>query len=163
MKALLLIVALWFSVFTHAEVSVGEIPPQDLGINRSGEKVSLSNMRGKVVVVTFWASWCPPCLKELPILERIQRHVGKDQLEVVAVNFREDKTVFNRVKRNWKEIQITVTYDRRSVASKKYGVKAIPHMFMIDKEGKVASMHVGYEEDQLPELVEELNQLLSRS
>lgn len=50
----------------------GDIPPDSLGVNRKGNPVTISQYRGKVVVVTFWASWCPPCRRELPMLANIQ-------------------------------------------------------------------------------------------
>lgn len=79
MNKILYVIAILLSFSLKAEIMVGEIPPSYLGKNRSGIEVQLSEMKGKVVVATFWATWCPPCLKEIPILEGIQRQVGKDR------------------------------------------------------------------------------------
>ena len=67
------------------KLNKGDIPPDYLGYDSSGEKVWVSDHKGKIVVVTFWATWCPPCLKELPVLERLQRRLGPDLIKVVGV------------------------------------------------------------------------------
>src|SRR3546814_3550694 len=73
----------------------GDIPPDVLGNDRDGNPVTVSQYRGKVVIVTFWASWCGPCRRELPVLGKVQSIVGRDHLEVIAVNFKEDRRDFN--------------------------------------------------------------------
>ena len=159
----LYVIALLLSFSLKAEIMVGETPPSYLGMNRGGIEVQLSKMKGKVVVATFWATWCPSCLKEMQILEGIQRQVGKDRLEIVAINFKENTRVFRKIKKILIDYQITLTHDRKGIISKKYGVKAIPHMFIIDKFGKVAKIHIGYGEKMMPQLIEELNELIAAS
>ncbi|MDE0056040.1 MAG: TlpA disulfide reductase family protein, partial [Gammaproteobacteria bacterium] len=67
-------------------MQVGDIPPPRLGTDRNGDRINLEEMSGKIVVISFWATWCPPCLKELPVLEAIHNSIGEDRLEVIAVN-----------------------------------------------------------------------------
>ena len=64
---------------------VGETAPSFIGYGLDGKKVLLDSFAGKVVVISFWATWCPPCRMELPVLERIQI-AGKGQIQVVAIN-----------------------------------------------------------------------------
>lgn len=160
MERLIVVVLLCLSFSLQADVDVGHTPSSYLGVNQHGDDVELENMTGKVVVATFWASWCPPCLKELPILEDIQRQVGKDELEIVAINFKESKKTYNAIKRKLKDLSITLTHDKRGAISKKFDVVAIPHMFIIDKSGKVAYIYRGYGEDSHERIVESLNTLL---
>ena len=162
MKLLVGAILLLSSFTLHAESFVGKFPPQDLGRSAQGEKVSLEDKRGKVVVVSFWASWCKPCLKELPYLEAIQQHVGKERLEIIGVNFKEDRQTFNKIKRQWKDRQITITYDSGGRISKAYQVQAIPHSLIINKDGIVEHQHVGYSEDQIVKMAEELDKLLAQ-
>ena len=160
MIRIICIITLFLSFSLKAEIKVGEFPPSYLGMNRSGDEVQLSNMKGKVVVATFWASWCPPCMKEMPILEGIQRQVGKDKLEIVAINFKQNKKIYRKIIKILKDIEITLTHDRKGKISKKYNVKSIPHMFIINKQGEIAHIHKGYNESMLPQLVGELNKLV---
>ncbi|MDT0583453.1 TlpA disulfide reductase family protein [Brumicola blandensis] len=161
MKLIIICALLFASSFSFADVEVGDVPPSYLGKNRNGDKVHLREMTGKVVVATFWASWCPPCLKELPILESIQRQIGKDKLEVVAINYQEDKKVFRKLKSQMKKMEITITHDARGTISKRFGVDSLPHMFIIDPRGKVAKVHIGYGESSQQKIVDELNELLT--
>ena len=112
------------------------------------------------MVVTFWATWCPPCLKELPVLERLQRRLGPDLIRVIAVNHRESKKKFRLIKKAFNDSPITLTYDKGNRISKKYGIKAIPHLVIIGKDGKISYQVRGYGEDSIDMLVEEINQHL---
>ena len=123
-----------------AEVLVGDIPPSYLGKDKDGERVELSEMKGKVVVSTFW---CPPCLKEMQVLEGIQRQLGKDKLEVVAINFKEGRKTYRAIVRNLEDFQITLTYDHKGKVANRYKVNTIPRMYIIDKSGRVSYVHKG--------------------
>ena len=163
MKNILWVAVLLFSVSINAKVSVGDMPPSYLGKDKNGDSIELSEMKGKVVVATFWATWCPPCMKEMELLEQIQRQVGKEQLEVVAINFKESRKTYKKIVKLLKDFEITITYDRKGRVANKYEIDAVPRMFIINKSGTVAYTHKGYGEDMLPKIIDELNGLLSSS
>src|SRR5579862_2156076 len=71
--ALLLSSVLAVPVSASSKLKVGDVPPDKFGKSASGERIHLADYRGKVVVISFWASWCPPCRKELPIMINLQR------------------------------------------------------------------------------------------
>ena len=122
--------------------------------------VRLSAAQGKVVVLTFWATWCAPCRKELPVLERLQSKLGKDRLLVYAVPYREpDQTYPGLVKaaRAW---QITLIDDKWGGIAAHYGIRAIPHLFLIGRDGRVAAEHTGYGEGSVEQLVADVNAAL---
>lgn len=137
----------------------GDIPPDSLGVDRKGNPVTISQHRGKVVVVTFWASWCPPCRRELPMLAHVQSIVGREHMEVVAINVKESRRDFLRVIRANKGIELTYVHDL-GVVSDQYGVSGLPNMFIIDREGRVAHVHRGYSEAVFERFIEEIMALL---
>lgn len=87
-----------------ASPAVGAPAPDFTAVNVvTGEKVNLGAQRGKLVVLTFWATRCGPCRKELPILENLQRKVGEDRLMVYAISFHESQDAARtRDKRGWR-------------------------------------------------------------
>lgn len=145
-----------------AAVKAGDTPPDYLGQDINGNAVNVSAYKGKVVVATFWATWCGYCRKELPVLERMQGVAGTGKLQVVAVNFHEENENFYKVKRAFEHSPMILTYDLDSQISKSYGVHVLPNMFIIDKQGKVAYVHVGYGEETLDQIINELNGLFAQ-
>ena len=139
---------------------IGELPPT-IGLkDRGGNVIDLAALQGKVVVVTFWASWCGPCRRELPMLGKVQEVVGREHLEVVAVNFKAPRRDFNAVIRATKDLDLTSVHDAPGVVSDRYGVTALPNMFIIGQDGLIAQTHRGYSEDVLQSFMQELLELL---
>ena len=139
---------------------IGEAPPT-IGLkDRGGHVLDLAALQGKVVVVTFWASWCGPCRRELPMLGKVQEVVGREHLEVIAVNFKEPRRDFNAVIRANKDLDLTYVHDERGVVSDRYGVTALPNMFIIGQDGLIAQTHRGYSENVLQSFMQELLELL---
>jgi thiol-disulfide isomerase/thioredoxin len=157
----LAIIALAFATVCQANPGQGDVPPDFLGHDRHGDDVRISNYHGKVVIVSFWASWCRYCLKEMPILAAIQKKVGPDHLQVVGVNHNDDLDTFNKIRNRWKDLDVILTYEPGDDhISKPYGVDVLPYMVMIGRDGRIAHIHVGYGEDDLDSILAELQDLL---
>ena len=143
-----------------AEAAIGDFPPDVVvGVTSAGKSVKPGDHAGHVVVVTFWASWCGPCRKELPILESVQEQ-GKGQIQVIAVNI-EDPATFKKASRILKDQQMLLANDRNGVAQRAYHVKGIPHMMLIGRNGKILDIRTGYAEAAIPGIVAEINAALS--
>lgn len=110
---------------------------------RAGGDVSLASLRGQVVLVNFWATWCGPCRKEMPLLEQIyQRYKGLG-FTLLAVNVEEDSGGADQ----WLKatpVSFPVLFDRDNRVSKLYQVTAMPSTVIIDRKGQVRFVHYGY-------------------
>ena len=144
---------------TAATLRPGDTPPAHLGHLPDGAAIETTQFAGKVLVVTFWASWCGPCKKELPLLEGIQR-TAKDKVQVVAVNI-EDGERFRVVARSLASLSLTLAHDWRNRAAEAYGVKGIPHMVIIGRDGKVVKVNRGYSEESVDRVIAEINGALA--
>lgn len=143
------------------KLHVGDMPPDSLGRTAAGDPVSLSKYHGKVVIVAFFASWCAPCRKELPILASIQTQATHDQMAVFEVDWKENAVQYNVIAQRLKEFDFTFVRDSNGSYGDLYDVDAIPHMILIGRDGRVAAIHVGYGEKAIPGLVKEINALLA--
>ncbi len=127
----------------------------------TGHSVELSELRGKLVIVNLWATWCGPCLREMPSLERLQSRLG-ERIAVLAVS--EDrggnKTVEPFIaKLGLKSVKIYI--DPKSEVGHAFGVRGLPTSFLIDREGKVLGRVEGAAEWDSPKILGVLEPLLS--
>lgn len=141
-----------------ATLKVGDLPPQKLTW-----QLKLSDYRGKIVIISFWASWCPPCRKELPILAAIQKQATRDKLVVFAVDSREDEDTFWQIRRALSGLDLTLLSDSAGRIGRQYDVDVIPHMVIIGRDGRIAAIHIGYGDSEIPMLVNEINSLWAQS
>jgi len=146
---------------TPGKVAIGDVPPPLVGVTADGDQVEVTQFAGKVLVVTFWASWCGPCMKELPMLEGIQKVAGKERMQVVAINI-EEREKFRKVSRALSSLTLQVTHDYLKKSSDAYGVHGIPHMLIIGRDGKVIAVHRGYGDSSLDSIIAEVNAALAK-
>jgi thiol-disulfide isomerase/thioredoxin len=113
---------------------------------------SLKDLRGKVVFLNFWATWCGPCRAEMPSMENLYSHLKSRGLEMLAVNLQEEnKDVAAFMKQN--NLSFPVALDRNGSIGDFYGVRAIPTTIIIDREGKMLSRITGSMDWNRPELI----------
>jgi len=145
---------------SYSKIKVGEAPPDYLGVDSSGQEIRISDFRGKVVVATFWATWCPPCMQELPILELAQRQ-EMNRLKVIAVNYKERERTFKKFREKTSDYQMVFTRGSRKII-RSYKVKALPYMVIVGKDGAVAYINKGYDKKMIPKLVDQLNSEITK-
>jgi thiol-disulfide isomerase/thioredoxin len=105
--------------------------------DKSGKKVALRSLRGKPVLLNFWATWCAPCVEEMPSLENLHKRV-KDHLNIVTVSVDEDWEAVNKFFP--KGTQLPVFLDASKEVPKRYGSDKYPETFLIDSQGKIAQL-----------------------
>jgi thiol-disulfide isomerase/thioredoxin len=143
---------LGYVIFTLVASSAALIPawseptgpaPNFTLTDRSGNFVSLEDLRGQVIMINFWASWCGPCREEMPLLEQIHQRYEALGFTLLGVNVEEnpdDGKAFLRER----PVSFPVLYDPQNGISKLYDVIAMPSTVIIDRQGNVRYLHHGY-------------------
>ncbi len=108
-----------------------------------GSTVQLSSLRGKPVIVNFWATWCPPCRAEMPELEEVWQKYKRGDLMLLGVNQGENAATVNRFKQQIVDFSFPVLLDTRREVGSLYGVRAMPTTFFIDAAGRIQDVKVG--------------------
>lgn len=126
---------------SYQELSKGVDAPDFTAELNNHESFSLSEQQGRVVLLNFWATWCSPCVEEMPALQQIYDEYGK-QVEVIAVNCAEDKKVVDRFIEE-KGYTFPVAYDETNEIAEKYPSAGIPYTLVIGKDGRVTEVFTG--------------------
>ncbi len=121
-----------------------------------GREVPLSDFRGKVVVLDFWATWCPPCKREIPDFIDLQRKYGPQGLQIVGIALDEPEKVADFVRQNGMDYPVLMGSDE--VAARYGGIEGIPTTFLIDRDGKIVNRFEGFRPKSVFE--EEIRKLL---
>ena len=122
--------------------------------NGQGEAMSLADFRGKVVLLNIWATWCAPCRREMPTLERLQADLGGPDFEVVALSIdRQGRQVVEDFYRELGLRQLRIYIDSSGKAPRELSAPGVPTTLLIDREGKEVGRLLGPAEWDSPEMV----------
>ncbi len=138
------------------------VGPQNLSLNLpglNGELINLQDYRGKVVLVNFWASWCPPCVHEIPSMNRLKKRFEGQEFEILAVNLGESRASVKQFADDFK-MTFPVLLDESGKAVKDWQVFAYPSSYLLDKNGHIKAALFGAVEWDNPEFADEINRLL---
>ncbi len=109
----------------------------------SGENVKLSELRGQVVMINFWASWCGPCRQEMPLLDELHARYSPMGFTMLGVNVEKDPS---KAQSLLKDIPVTfpILFDQENTVSEAYDVIAMPSTVVVDRDGNIRYVHHGY-------------------
>lgn len=164
MKKILVITVILFVVFSLSAQKLQtkkmiNFKLQDL----QGKNVELKSFLGKgLIVIDFWATWCAPCLKELPELSKLQKKY--DDIQVIAISVDKSRKI-NQVKREVKShhYKFLTLIDKGGIYQKKMNIKNIPQIFLLDKDGNIVYRHEGYKQGDIKHLEEKIKKMLSKT
>lgn len=141
MRALL--VALLLATPAIATNSSGPAPDFTLSA-RGGNALSLSQYKGQVVMINFWATWCGPCRQEMPLLESIYKKYKPMGFTMIGVNVEPDSKAAETWLAKQPPVTFPIAFDTDSAVSKLYKVNGMPNSVIIDRKGNVRLLHRGY-------------------
>ncbi|MBZ5506793.1 MAG: TlpA family protein disulfide reductase [Acidobacteriia bacterium] len=129
----------------------------DFTVKDSDRTVNLRDLRGKIVILNFWTSWCEPCIVEMPSLRQLQKQMAS-QVTVLAVSTDDDAAAYHRFLQQYNIDFLTVN-DPKKQSSDLYGTTGQPETFIIDPSGKLRRKFIGPVNWTSPEIVEYLQKL----
>jgi len=158
--ALALIAGLLFSVKAIALGDGQKAPDFKVPSLDGGKSLSLAAYRGKVVYLDFWASWCPPCLTSLPLLEELRKEFPSDQFQILAVNVDQD---FEKARKFLERTGVGYpsASDPKGRLPELFGVETMPTSFLIDRGGVIRYVHNGFRKGDVGPLRERIAQLVA--
>ena len=168
MKSIFAVIVIAFLVFSPAacKKKEGEIETAPPSIESTapdftlkdvnGKTVKLSDYKGKVILIEFWATWCPPCRELTPVLNKIYEKYKDKGFVILALTLEDIDTVKDYIKDHRVKYPVVIATIE---TTKQYGIIGIPVSFLIDKEGAIASRHM-YTPDFVKELTFEIEKLL---
>jgi cytochrome c biogenesis protein CcmG/thiol:disulfide interchange protein DsbE len=134
------------------------MPAPDFTVQDSDRKVTLSQLKGQVVVLNFWATWCPPCIEEMPSLVQMQQFMKSKGVTVLAISVDADESNYRRFLRDHNVTLLSVRDpDQRS--SGLYGTFKFPETYVIDRNGVVRRKFIGAVDWTEPDVIELLEKL----
>ena len=153
--------------YRQGEASIAGQTPRNFTLAISGKPSRLSDLRGKVVVLNFWASWCPPCVEEAPSLNRLQKYLEPRNGLVLGVAADDDQGAFSKFLIDqgltFPTYRDPRTKERVSPIAMSYGTSRIPETYIIDRHGKIARKVIGAQEWDSPDMRAYLDSLLAQN
>jgi cytochrome c biogenesis protein CcmG/thiol:disulfide interchange protein DsbE len=141
-------------------LAVGDAAPPFALATAAGETIGLERLRGNVVYVDFWASWCGPCKRSFPWMNALQRKYGAKGLAIVAVNVDKKRPDAERFLAQT-PAEFTIVYDAAGATPAAWGVKGMPSSYLLDSAGRVVAVEQGFRDDGAAALDAQIGALLT--
>lgn len=158
-RLLLVVMAVLTSSLCWAAKNVSGPAPDFTLKSKSGSNLRLSEQRGNVVLINFWASWCGPCRQEMPLLDDIYQKYNRLGFTIFGVNVDKDSSKADSIL-NDIPVSFPVLYDPTGTVSKQYDVDAMPTTVIVDRDGNMRFLHRGYKPGYEDEYVSQIKKLI---
>jgi cytochrome c biogenesis protein CcmG, thiol:disulfide interchange protein DsbE len=157
MKKLIFLFVLLISAASHASDNTAP----DFTLPGQNGTIQLSHLKGNVVYLDFWASWCQPCKKSFPWMNDIQHRYAGDGLKVVAVNLDKDRELADKFLSKVKA-DFEVAFDQEGEIASRYKLKGMPSSYLITRDGQVYASHIGFRDQDKDRLEQAIQSLLKK-
>ena len=133
----------------------------DIDLPGMNGNVQLEKLKGKVVYLDFWASWCQPCKKSFPWMHAIKQSYADQGFEIVAVNLDKDRKLADEFLKEM-EVNFKVAFDESGDSASEYKLRGMPSSYLIGRDGKVYASHIGFRDKDKEQLEQAIKNLLSK-
>src|SRR6267378_3637452 len=162
-------VLLLFSMpsYRQGEDSITGRTAKDFPLEIAGKPGHLTDLKGKVVILNFWATWCPPCVEETPALNRLQKYIASRNGVILGVAADEDPAAYEKFLRDQSVTFLTYrdpsTRDNHSPIAQGYGTSMYPETYVIDRHGKIARKFIGFQHWDSPDMLAYFDSVLGQT
>jgi len=136
-----------------AILKVGDPAPDFSLVDRKGKTWTLSELKGQVVFINFWATYCPPCMKELPSMQRLYTILPPDKFKMLAILNKDEPALAGLVARKMR-ITIPILDDSQNIVGPNYSLTGLPETFIINKEGILVEKFIGPAQWHAPKYIQ---------
>ena len=158
----LLLTTLWlFQAGPGVAETTGPIDIQNSKLHTTKGPISLNELKGQVVYVDFWASWCVPCRKSFPWMNQMQTRYGPLGFKIIAVNVDSEPELARQFLAEY-PAKFTIAFDPDGKAATAFKVKGMPNSFLIGRDGRLHSSHVGFREKEITTMEADIKNLVNR-
>lgn len=148
--------------YRQGEASIAGKAELDFPLTLAGKSEHLSDLKGKVVVLNFWATWCPPCVEETPALNRLQKYIDSRGGMVLGVSVDEDAAAYEKFLKD--QSVVFPTYrDASKKSASDYGTSMYPETYIIDRHGRIARKFIGQQQWDSAEMLQYFDAVLGQN
>lgn len=148
--------------YRQGEASIAGKPALDFPLTLASKSEHLSDLKGKVVVLNFWATWCPPCVAETPSLNRLEKYIDSRGGMVLGVSVDEDGAAYEKFLKD-QSVLFPTYRDATKKSASDYGTSIFPETYIIDRHGKIARKFIGFQRWDSPDMLAYFDSLLGQS
>ena len=157
---LVALLAAFVALAWPAGATDGSLPAPEFTLaNRAGGQLSLSGLRGQVVMINFWASWCGPCRQEFPALDEMYRKYQPMGFALVGINVESEQADAERFL-GARPVSFPILFDPDNTVSDRYGVSAMPTTVLVDRQGRLRWQHQAYKPGDEARYIEQVRAML---
>ena len=148
--------------YRQGEASIAGKPAVDFPLTLAGKSEHLSDLKGKVVVLNFWATWCPPCVAETPALNRLEKYIDSRGGMVLGVSVDEDVAAYEKFLKD-QSVVFSTYRDASKKSAADYGTSIYPETYIIDRHGKIARKFIGEQQWDSAEMLRYFDAILGQT
>ncbi len=160
--AALVLVLFAMPTYRQGEASIAGKTAQDFPLEVWGKPGHLTDLKGKVVILNFWATWCPPCIEETPALNRLQKYVESRNALVLGVSVDEDPAAYEKFLKDYGVVFPTFREPTRKLALD-YGTSMFPDTYVIDRHGKILRKFFSSQQWDSPDMLAYFDAILGQT